>query len=260
MLSSNPAVMSVPAWAMILARAAWAGSEFQISIQTPARHCVGSETRQLLMHCRDTHSWCREEMWRRTQERQQCELMMLWQSARLLFRDFWFLMIWWWNVQHWVISFKISLLSSDNERLSNYVIVNFCRFLIFLPCLCIRLWVNASRELRLACDSCEVPAWWGLTKPIHCHFVRETQAHYGHWCDGFLGFIGLATCDEAAAPWFLTNNKRILTFLQVRHIPHCLSHSHFCVINNYVTIICDLRFTQTEALALGQGARSAQKF
>ena len=82
---------------MILARAAWAGSEIQISIQTPARHCVGSETRQLLMHCRDTHSWCREEMWRRTQEKQQCELMMFWQSARLLFRDFWFLMIWWRN-------------------------------------------------------------------------------------------------------------------------------------------------------------------
>ena len=43
------------------------------------------------------------------------------------------------------------------------------------------------------------------------------------------------------------------TFLNVCHFPH------FCLTNNYVTIICDLQFTQTEALALGQGARSKKR-
>ena len=46
----------------------------------------------------------------------------------------------------------------------------------------------------------------------------------------------------------------LVTHLNVSHSPH------ICVTNNFVTIICDLRFTQTEALALGRKAQSAQKF
>ena len=43
-------------------------------------------------------------------------------------------------------------------------------------------------------------------------------------------------------------------------VPNVSNTPHFCVTNYYVTIIRDFQFMQTEALALGRGARSAQKF
>ncbi len=45
--------------------------------------------------------------------------------------------------------------------------------------------------------------------------------------------------------------------MALKFVKNSLKNDNFC---NYVTIICDQQFTKTEALALGRGARSAQKF
>ena len=153
-------------------------------------------------------------------------------SVRLLFRDLLISYTRHGEINQDVVTLiKVSLLCTARDTLTLYVTLwTFVAIWIFVC-----YWAadgSMLGELRLTRDSCGAQVSLGLTKPISCHFVSETPAHYGLRCDASRVFLAWGPYDETIAVWFQTYNKRILTF----DIQTFLWNLDLCVDNKFLDL------------------------